>query len=1704
VSWGAYRHKNAPDGAKLRWMSKIRPSESESEIESEEVDNTDLDEFEGLLSSNVFNLKKHAGDWDDYHKYHADRDWMDRVYNSKMAESSLTSPFTLAKILMQFRYDGTSGLAARNPKTPSDALAKFVRNYDRGNNSSGKWAIAQAARNPNLPSEILGEMLLEGWDDAISQQAASNPNTPPEALGKVLESKVDTDYAWYVAQNPNTPSEALGELLVSFSYLSEDYVTDRIALSALDNPNMPAKALDEFLRRGENDLVHDKAARHSNTPPETLSWILNRGFRDGISEEAAKNPNAPIRDRIKWLKLFGLISDEETEETEEIDNTDLDEFEGLLSSNKFNLKKHSEDIRTWFNEETASDPNTDPYVMFEILKKSKQRGEFDIMGKLLENPNLPTYVLSYFLVTWEWNLGPLNKRAVEHPNVDREVIEKIMEKDTWLGIYALRSPVFSTEEIREKWEEIYNKPEPKDFQSIKKAKWSDNQSLESMIFNPNFPTDLLISAVQDDNIKVELFEAICGDERIPDEIIINVFKKAANRGDRRARILVHSPRIPEPLFDEYLSNGLDDNLSHGIIRNKRGTDRARLLWMRDTGQLGDDESGSDTSPDNTDLDEFESLLSQNTFNLKKYANGILGEYPWELIHDPDAPQEILKKLMEADIGKRSYVAVKHPNFPPEALYSATKKNDIMAYYATQHPNFPPDQLAQILREDENSTATESAAQHPQCPPEALLEVINRGDNSFTAKYAISNPNCPPEALRNAILNREFDAISRNAVENPRTPPEALEELLGRGRHDELSIRAIKNPSTPARAKIKWMEAVGRIRSTKDIEETENIDNTDLDEFEGLLSSNTFNLKRYASELPTFQEIKNNDNLSPDILLKVVVERLDKPLSGTALYHPNCPPEAYVYMLKNAASLTYVRNASKSPKLPASFLIEVFNDPTVLKIANANYKVETAEILSNLATNKNLPQDYIRENFDRLKDDHFGYINLGLLANENTPIEMVMSSYNEAKAKLDNPDTYDWKDVRILGNIMKNPSLPSDILVKSLWSGEEYISTLAAGNKSLPKEEFVKIFSRSNIDQITVAAIENPNAPIDVLQDVVMKGDGELQDRIISWYKCHPDVLAAKLSLGHNNHTSFTAFHHPNARPRDKMLWLSKTQEEDVDDTEEEDNTDLDEFEGLLSGSNDLVKTANERGMDYLREYAYKRGVVQDDNAHPRDLGRLLWDKSNKIAGLAAIHPNTSPEYLAKYLEDGRKGQILQAVAQNASTPPEALTKAYNSELKQILEWHIITNYNCPTDILGEALKSPNSDVVRTVAQHPKLPLPDLEKHLLHNAHIMGQQEIAQRHNLSPELIHKAIKKRPYDSITNILLQHPKMSMETLEDILFDRTQEWAGQYKMGVANNSKLTSDMIHTAVVQAEDKNLSKFIMRNETSYVHRLLRHDLVNPETLVYVLNGEYSDAIKQFASRHNRTPIKERLKWIAQMSGDQPPETVEELDNTDLDEFEGLLSENTVEIRKHSADRSWLWKVMDENVSPEFLRKVIMEETPVKWSDGGINQDVIFEAVHHSNCPPEALQYILERVQGGRTACIAALHKNAPSQALVRVISAAPRSPVGIRAASNPNMPPEVLSHLLNGKIAELRLQAAKNPSTPAEDLVAFLKRNGDGVISRTVAENPSVPPRAKLNWLIGTGRLQNEKPVEEGNPDFSSNIDTDYANDDLDEFEGLFT
>jgi len=77
---------------------------------------------------------------------------------------------------------------------------------------------------------------------------------------------------------------------------------------------------------------------------------------------------------------------------------------------------------------------------------------------------------------------------------------------------------------------------------------------------------------------------------------------------------------------------------------------------------------------------------------------------------------------------------------------------------------------------------------------------------------VDNNECPSEILIEVLAKGTDDWISRYAAMNPNCPPEALQMVLERGKNNWVSHNAARNHNCPSQARLKWLMAVGKIKT----------------------------------------------------------------------------------------------------------------------------------------------------------------------------------------------------------------------------------------------------------------------------------------------------------------------------------------------------------------------------------------------------------------------------------------------------------------------------------------------------------------------------------------------------------------------------------------------------------------------------------------------------------------------------------------------------------------------------------------------------------------------------------------------------------------------------------------------------------------------------------------------------------------------------
>jgi len=504
------------------------------------------------------------------------------------------------------------------------------------------------------------------------------------------------DYLKRLARDPNTSPEILTKIIKENKY-------NTISCLAAINPNCPPETLVEILLellKGGNkynslDIIW-KAARNPNTPTKILVDVLRRNIDDYVSLLASENPNTPIQEKIKWMRNVGKIGKEdpnkhiiEYDNKEEETDEDLEKLKSLVSSNKFNLKKHSQNIseENWYSIGTAIDTE-DPEILTRILRKNKND---EVSNFAVKNHYCTPEILKEVLRRDSNNT--IERLAALHPKCPPDMLWEILrrEKIDNVTISAVRNPNCPPEALAY----VLNK-----YILYGKYAFAANEVANWAAKNPNCPLEILIEILR------------------------------RNEDDSASWYASRNPNIPIKEKIQWMRNtgkiGKEDPNKH-IIEYE------------------------EDKPDE-DLKKLRSLVSNNQFNLKKYSQDILeGDwYPEESWYtektakntkNPEILTKILRKNKDDCV---SMAAADNPNCPPEILTEVLKRNkdDDVSYLAAGNQNCQPEILAEVLKRNRDDFVSRSAAKNPNTPPEILAKILRMNIDNAVSRCAARNHNCP--------------------------------------------------------------------------------------------------------------------------------------------------------------------------------------------------------------------------------------------------------------------------------------------------------------------------------------------------------------------------------------------------------------------------------------------------------------------------------------------------------------------------------------------------------------------------------------------------------------------------------------------------------------------------------------------------------------------------------------------------------------------------------------------------------------------------------------------------------------------------------------------------------------------------------------------------------------------------------------------------
>ena len=506
-----------------------------------------------------------------------------------------------------------------------------------------------AVENGNCPPETLYMVIERDTSNKISISAAWNENCPPEALRMIVDKGQDNLLSRIAVSNDNCPSDSIHNIL-SRGEVSE------LSIIAAQHDNCSPETLHMVLKRGKNDSVSDYAARNENCSPETLRMVLKRGIENStVAREAVGNKNCPLDLRIEWLKKNDKIGQysEEDFNPNETNNDDLDELENLLSSNKFNLKKFSEN-EEWYNEDTAEGIK-DPEILHKILEKGKNNFVSRIAAK-----NKHCSPKTLHMVLEKDNDNYVSRIAAENPNCSPETLHMILSRGDQTD--TAQNAVLNRNCSPKTFNMIYKDPIryratfiqllgvsnsscPPDILERILSNRSKGMLSQHAAKNPNCPPDAKLKWLKETNqigqyseeehnpnetnnddldelenllssnkfnLKKHAHEEWYDQENARNtkdpEILQKILKK--NKNDWVSQIAARNKNCSSGTLHMVLERNKNDEVSRCAVKNKNCPPVARLKWLQNTNQIGNysEEEHNPNETNNNDLDELENLL----------------------------------------------------------------------------------------------------------------------------------------------------------------------------------------------------------------------------------------------------------------------------------------------------------------------------------------------------------------------------------------------------------------------------------------------------------------------------------------------------------------------------------------------------------------------------------------------------------------------------------------------------------------------------------------------------------------------------------------------------------------------------------------------------------------------------------------------------------------------------------------------------------------------------------------------------------------------------------------------------------------------------------------------------------------------------------------------------------------------------------------
>ena len=357
-------------------------------------------------------------------------------------------------------------------------------------------------------------------------------------------------------------------------------------------------------------------------------------------------------------------------------------------------------------------------------------------------------------------------------------------------------------------------------------------------------------------------------------------------------------------------------------------------------------------------------------------------------------------------------------------------------------------------------------------------------------------------------------------------------------------------------------------------------------------------------------------------------------------------------------------------------------------------------------------------------------------------------------------------------------------------------------------------------------------------------------------------------------------------------------------------------------------------------------------------------------------------------------------------------------------------------------------------------------------------EMAKNPNTSQDILRKILLRDRgwHRFIIDKALKNPNCPPDVLKTMLERRDKEdwiWASEI---AAANPNCPVDAIEEVVLEELEKE-----NQTRTSWVSQ---YAALNPNCPFYllekILQRGRADGLSECASENPNCPPKLKIDWmrsVGKIGQFDPSKHIMESDEKEIKEDEDLKKLRDLIAKSGSWYKSAqvnedyynIETASNPKTNPEILKEIL---------EHGKDDIVSRYAAYNPNCPSSDLEMVLKREKDDWVSGYASQNPNCPGSALEMVLKRGKDDYVSRNASKNPNCPAQALEMVLKRGIDDVVSRyAANNKNCPASALEMVLKRGKDDFVSRYAAENPNCPLKARIKWMMATGKIGKEDPTK---------------------------